>query len=191
MAKQLTAAESPETWASGGQAIEFSADISAFSKLEAALAQELERIEQAEHPANWKGTTVTGRINFGFRDAQSEDVVAAVAVETEVPLVCQRCLEAFIEPLGVDTTLLFVRGEAADERDDFETWELDEDLVRPVDLADELLVMALPFAAMHEEVNCSAGATDDAPAAKETVRPFADLRAQMEAASTPEEPAKD
>ncbi len=191
MAKLQNAIEAPETWASGGQVIEISAEISAFSKLAEALGVELERIEAAQHPADWQQVAVTGRVSFGFADAQSDDVVAAVEVRTAVPLVCQRCLEVFNEPLEIDAKLLFVRNEETPERPGYEAWELDEDLVRPLDLADELLVMALPFAAMHNDTDCSAGATDDAPAVEETVRPFADLRAQMEAASTPDEPAKD
>jgi uncharacterized metal-binding protein YceD (DUF177 family) len=191
MAKLLIAAESPETWADGGQVIEFAEEISVFSKLEEALGQELGRIRVAEQPANWKQVVVSGRVSFGFADAQSNDVVAAVAVRTEVPLVCQRCLEAFSAPLEVDEKLLLVRDGEAPGRPGYEAWELEEDSVCPLDLADELLVMALPFAALHDDVNCSAGAVADAPAAEETVRPFADLRAQMKAASTPDEPAKD
>ncbi len=191
MAKPQNAAEAPETWATGGQAIEISAEISALSKLGDALGRELERIEAARHPADWQRAAVTGRVSFGFADAQSDDVVAAIAVRTMVPLVCQRCLEVFDEALEIDAKLLFVRNDETPERPGYEAWELDEDLVRPLDLVDELLVMALPFAAMHDDANCSAGATNDVPAAEETVRPFADLRAQMEAASTPDEPAKD
>ncbi len=191
MAMLLTAAESPEKWASGEQAIEFSADIAAFSKLREALGRELGRVETPRHPAAWEQAAVTGRIHFGFADAQSDDVIATVEVQTRVPLVCQRCLETFDEALEVDARLVFVRDEQTPERPGYEAWELDEELVRPLELADELLVMALPFAAMHDDVNCSAGVSDDAPATEETVRPFADLRAQMEAASTPDKPAKD
>lgn len=191
MAKLLTAAESPKKWADSGQAIEIAEEISAFPKLAEALGKELGRIAAAQHPANWKQTAVSGRIDFDFADAQSDNVVATVEARTVVPLLCQRCLEAFCEPLEIDTRLAFVRRDEPSGRSGYEDWELDEEVVRPLDLADELLVMALPFAAMHENANCSAGATDDTPETEETVRPFADLRAQMEAASTPDEPAKD
>ena len=191
MAKLLSAAETPESWASGGQAIEISEEISAFPRLGEALVQELERVDPAEHPANWQHTAVNGRVSFGFADAQSSDVIVTVELTTEVPLVCQRCLEAFRESLDVDTSLHLVKDSGSPGRDDYEAWELDEDLVRPIDLVDELMVMALPFAAMHDNGECSAGVPDDTPAAEDTTRPFADLKALMEAASKPDEPAKD
>ena len=104
---------------------------------------------------------------------------------------CQRCLEVFAAPLEIDSKLQFVRDDATPVQSGCEAWELEEAVVRPLDLVDELLVMALPFAAMHDDVDCSGGVTLDAPVTEETVRPFAELRAQMEAASRPEDPAED
>ncbi len=60
--------------------------------------------------------------------------------------------------------------------------------MRPLDLVDELLVMALPFAALHEEASCRRAAVETGAVTEEPLRPFADLRAQMEAASEPGEP---
>ena len=67
---------------------------------------------------------------------------------------------------------------------DYEVWELDGDELRPLDLVEEVLIMALPMAAAHDSIDrCGplAGqlaATDTV--APDTVRPFAGLREQMD-----------
>ena len=65
------------------------------------------------------------------------------------------------------------------EFDDYEVWELEEDTLRPLDVVEELLIMAMPFSAKHDNLaDCKAFS-----AAIENVteirRPFAALGAQM------------
>jgi uncharacterized metal-binding protein YceD (DUF177 family) len=75
--------------------------------------------------------------------------------------------------------LLLELDEAADENEDHEVWELDEETLRPLDIVQELLIMAMPFSAMHVDLaSCKAlsSATDDR---EKMTKPFAELRAQM------------
>jgi len=188
MAKLLSAPELPARLASTGQAIEISEQISEFPRLSEALDRDLGQLEAAQRPAEWRTLPVTGRVRFDFADAQSEDVTAEVEATAVVPLVCQRCLEPFEHRLEAKARLLLLRGGDHPGREGFESWELDEDLLRPLDLVDELLVMAMPFAAKHaRDAECGA-VVEEAAAPEETVRPFADLKAQLEAARTPDEP---
>ena len=60
----------------------------------------------------------------------------------------------------------------------YEAWELSGDTVRPIDILDEALVMALPMAPKHSARDeCVAFATG--PAETDAVTPFATLRARM------------
>ena len=191
MAKPLTAAVPLATLASGPQVVEVKENIEEFFRLSEALRRELAAVDSAHWPANWDQERVTGQISFDRADAQSTELAADVAVTVQVPQVCQRCLDAYREQLAVETKLIFVRDAEAPERDGYENWELEDDKLRPLDLVDELLVMALPFAALHDEASCRRAAAATDAVSEEPLRPFADLRAQMEAASEPGEPEED
>ena len=55
-------------------------------------------------------------------------------------------------PLEAEADLLLLALEQdADGYDEFEVWELEESLLRPQDIVEEMLTMALPFSAMHAE----------------------------------------
>jgi uncharacterized metal-binding protein YceD (DUF177 family) len=191
MAKLLTALEAPARLASRGQVIEISDEISAFSKLSEALERGLAQLDAVERPAEWPANRVSGEARFAFSDPESRDVIAAIRACTTVPQVCQRCLGAFELAITVDAKLLLASGEDLPERDGYETWEVEDERLKPIDLVDELLVMALPFAAMHEKDASCVAAGDEAAGEDDTTRPFADLRAQLEALKTPDDPASD
>ena len=72
--------------------------------------------------------------------------------EADVPLQCQRCLQALMQPLAVDRRLRFVRSEAEAERLD-ETSD-DDVLVLPPrldlhELIEDELILALPLVPRH------------------------------------------
>lgn len=192
MAKLLTAPEAPANLASSGQVIEFSAEIRSFPRLREALERELVGLEAARAPDNWGARAVVGTLEFAFADAQSREVTTKLDATVSVPLVCQRCLEPFDETLEVRSRLLFVDDENGQGEQGREAWELEGDLLRPIDLVDELLVMAMPFAAKHPDVaDCGVVVEEAADSeSRDTVRPFAGLRAQMKAARPPDEPAE-
>ncbi len=156
-----------------------------------ALESDLAALAPAERPRDWQSGKVTGVARFDFVDTESREVAVEITAEAAVPQVCQRSLEAFEYRLAIDAKLLLAAGTDAPERDGYETWEVEGDRIRPIDLVDELLVMALPFAAKLANDKDRTGVLAETAEASDTVRPFADLKAQMEAASSPDEPAGD
>ena len=83
--------------------------------------------------------------------------------------------------IAVPLKLLFADDEnLVVDAGDFEIWELEEETMRPLDLVEESLIMALPLAALHEgETSCRVRRVDE-QVAEDTVRPFAALKAQMD-----------
>ena len=76
--------------------------------------------------------------------------------------------------------LLLELEQAADGYDEYEVWELDESLLRPLDIVEEMLVMAMPFSAMHvDSASCKVLEPVTEPAQEDTTTPFAALREQM------------
>jgi uncharacterized metal-binding protein YceD (DUF177 family) len=66
------------------------------------------------------------------------------------------------------------------ECDGYEIWEFDENTVRPADLVEEALIMAMPLSALHESSDdCKALINDEQADESKTVRPFEDLRSLM------------
>ena len=62
----------------------------------------------------------------------------------------------------------------------FEVWELAEDAVRPLDIVEEALIMALPLSPLHKSRDLCGPLADNVVQEKTgTVRPFADLKSQM------------
>lgn len=83
-----------------------------------------------------------------------------VALEGSMPLVCQRCLGALVQPVHQSTTLLLARNDAElvklDEASDHEVVLANVPL-DPMALVEDELLLTLPFAPRHES-NCGAAA---------------------------------
>lgn len=97
---------------------------------------------------------------------------------------CQRCLEPLTLLLAQELKLLLTSPDGSPATGgEFEPWEIDEAVIRPADIVDEVLIMAMPLAAMHaDRRDCGPLAgllATDPPAAGDTARPFADLRARL------------
>ncbi len=167
-------------WAAMRQVIEIADKLGSFEQLAGVIEADLAALDADKIPPDWRESTVSGRLEFGFADAQQQLPYANCQVAVTVDAVCQRCLEAFSLPLAAEAKLLLLAfEESADGDDEFEVWEVEEDTLRPQDIVEELLIMAMPFAAMHTESSaCRAlSAPDDDD--EEMTRPFAALRAQM------------
>lgn len=180
MRNTLRERRAPPEWAASGQAIEIADKISSFERLAEIVGKDLETLDSEKRPANWRDAPVTGRLVFGFADAQERVPVLEGSVVATVDAVCQRCLGPFRLPLAVEVKLLFTGG--PDDRasaDGYEVWELDEDRLRPLDLVDEVLVMAMPLVALHVDDAACRGPKPDDRAESSTTRPFASLRSQM------------
>ena len=171
-----TAAE----WAAVGQVIEITEKLSGFERLASIVEADLAALEPDKMPASWRESVVVGELEFGFADARRNVPSVRCKVAVTVDTVCQRCLEAFRLPLETEAQwLLLAFQETAEDYQDYEVWELDEETLRPRDIVEELLIMALPFSAMHVDLaSCKAlsAAADDQ---EEMIKPFAALRAQM------------
>ncbi|MDJ0759714.1 MAG: DUF177 domain-containing protein [Woeseiaceae bacterium] len=137
-------------------------------------------LDDGQMPENWRESVVSGELVFGFAAQQPQAVTLTGHVDATVDAVCQRSLEPFSVPLSAELKLLLqAPGDDAPDLDGFDVWELEETTFRPVDIVDEVLVMAMPMIARHDVAD-SAQAEPEAELAEETTRPFADLRKQMD-----------
>jgi uncharacterized metal-binding protein YceD (DUF177 family) len=77
--------------------------------------------------------------------------------------------------------MLLLRSADADTaQGEYEIWEVEEDVIRPFDIVEEALIMALPLSALHQShKKCGPLLEGLASDDNETVRPFADLRSRM------------
>ena len=100
-------------------------------------------------------------------------------VKTTVNLICQRCLT----PMPVDITgqfgIEFVREEPAetenDEENVYEWVMIPEEPIALSDLIEDEVMLALPFAPMHEEGDCTASSTVKELQENSRLNPFAVL----------------
>lgn len=170
----------PQAFAERGQIIEKQEKLELFPRLSEVVGDDLGRLAAA--PAAWRQSPVAIRLAFGWADTEHALPVLEGRATAEVPAVCQRCLESFELALEADLRLLFTGpGRSVDESLDYEVWELDEPSLRPLDVVDEALVMAMPLAAMHESEEDCGPLAEQAKVEREEaqVRPFANLRSQM------------
>lgn len=174
--ERRTAAE----WASVGQVIEITEKVSSFESLSKIIEADLAALDADKVPTGWRESEVRGEIQFGFLGLAGEIPTVTGQAAAKVDAVCQRCLEPFKLRLTVEPRLLLANeDESVDDFDDFEVWELDNESLRPQDVVEELLVMAMPFAAMHDNMaECRAFSTSNV-AATDMKRPFAALAEQM------------
>jgi len=169
--------------ASAGQVIEIAEKISSFESVVSIVEADFAALDANKTPSEWRDCTVRGELQFGFADAKRRVPMVTGSATADIGAVCQRCLEPFQLQLEIGPRLLLLGAEeSADGYDDFEVWELDEQTMRPQDIVEELLIMAMPLSAMHDKMDdCKAflsvgESTDDA---EEFVTPFAALRSQM------------
>jgi uncharacterized protein len=94
------------------------------------------------------------RVHATDERRQRQDIWLHLVAQTQVPLVCQRCLSLYLEPLEVDRWFRFVNDEAtADAEDD----SAEEDLL-VLDprfdlgsLVEDELLLAMPLIPMHAQ----------------------------------------
>ncbi len=167
--------------AAGAQVIEIAEKISDFEQLSAIVEVDLAALDAAKMPAGWQDSAIEGSLEFGFADAQRMLPMVSCRIRVTVDAVCQRCLEAFRLPLEVEADLLLLKLEQdADGFEELEVWELEDSFLRPQDIVEELLIMGMPFSAMHvDSTSCKALSPVAEEGAKKMTTPFAALRDQM------------
>ena len=171
----------PEELAKCGQVIEVTAEISDFRRLAEIAEEELSAVAAEKHPREWQAAAVNIRLEFGWAGAGGDIPALKGEIVTNIAAVCQRCLEPFELPLRTTLNMLLLRTADADTgQGEFEIWEVEEDAIRPFDIVEEALIMALPLSTLHQSSKLC-GPLDENLASDndETVRPFADLRSRM------------
>ncbi len=171
----------PSELAEQGQVIEISDKISDFERLEGIVAKDLSALEADKLPRHWRESLVTGRLAFGYGGTRNDVPVLEGNLAVTIDAVCQRCLEPFRLSLATEfRVLLGDAGQSPGEHDGYELWELVDDTVRPIDIVDEALVMAMPLSAMHGTADGCLEVEVDAVDTVETVMPFAALKTQLQ-----------
>jgi len=181
MANPMLQCEPPEELASRGQVIETISKISDFSRLSEIIAADLGGLPDAKIPQRWQQVPVHITLRFGWVEARPGIPALEGRLSTTVTAVCQRCLDPLDLALDVELKLFLPQtGVSLAEYDGFEIWEFEQNEVRPADIVEEALIMALPFSALHKK-------SDDCvrlPAAglsgeSRKIRPFEDLQSLM------------
>ena len=181
MGNPLRERRSAAEWAAGSQHIEIAEKLGNFGALSEIVDKDLAALDTGKIPAGWRESAVEGNLEFGFADAQRLLPAVKCRVAVTVDAVCQRCLEAFRLPLEAEADLLLLELEQeAGGFDEYEVWELEEKLLRPQDIVEEMLIMALPFSAMHvESAACKALSPEIEDDGEEVTTPFAGLRERL------------
>ena len=179
MGNPLRDRRSPSDLASSRQVIEFTEKLSEFRRLAGIVRADLDRLEPDTLPRNWRAAPVTGRLSFGFADAQERLAALEGRVGVTIDAVCQRCLRPMRVPLAVELGLVFATGTSPAAGEGYEVWELDDEGLRPMDLVEETLIMALPLVARHGRREACDGPPIAADEATDAVRPFASLKESM------------
>lgn len=102
------------------------------------------------------------------------------SITAELSLICQRCLGLYKHPVEESFRVVVVESEAEGEQlpDELEPFVSTGTTVRPLDLAEEELLLALPVIARHPEGACSPP-PNRASASRAELSPFAELRGRF------------
>lgn len=180
MANLLQQRRTAAEWAASYQVIEIEEKIVYFERLASIVQSDLAALAADKVPGDWRDAPVLGQFRWGFADARQKLPSVSCELAVSVHAVCQRCLQAFRLPLDVEARLLLLDFEqTVDGYDDYEVWELQERTVRPLDIVEELLIMALPLSAMHVDMTACKALPSVVSDRQEKTTPFAALRSQM------------
>lgn len=171
----------PARLAARGEVIEFTGVVGDFERLVEIIGSDLQAVPKSGQPRGWRQERVEARLEFMTTGGGHTAPAVRGRASARIACVCQRCLEPFVMPLETTFSIVFADEARADEFPDAEIWELEEHTIRPLDVVEETLVMALPLAPAHEtKASCGPLAKRLETSTKETARPFAGLRGQME-----------
>ncbi len=181
MANPLTDRAPPAELAASGQVIETKGQLSDLRRLTEVVEADLSSLASGVKPEKWRHAPIDIRLAFGWADARRQIPALEGQISARIDAVCQRCLEPFELLLNAQLKLLLpMPGGEATAFEEYEIWETAEDTVRPLDIVDEALIMAMPLSPAHDEPTlCGPLAKKLQSGEPETVRPFADLKSQM------------
>lgn len=118
---------------------------------------------------------------FAFVKLASGHAGAVVAVEATPVLICRRCMQGFDMTLAARSDVQFASDDAADAESEREFFRIDNGLVSLRELAEEELLLAIPFAPACGTPRTCGKAPGDVPAVSSGVagdmrRPFSALQ---------------
>lgn len=181
MGNPLRDLRTPSDLAISGQVIEFTEKLSNFEGLAKIVEADLLALDPVRLPVNWRDSLVTGTLSFRVASAHKGLPVLEGQVAATLDAVCQRCLGPFQMPLEVQLRLLFADGhKSEDDGGGYEVWELAEETLRPLDIVEEALIMAIPFSATHVDSDICARMDEKIESGVKKLAPFAGLKAQMD-----------
>jgi uncharacterized protein len=181
MANPLTDRALPAQLAASGQVIETKGKLLDFERLREVVKADLASLTSRQTPKKWRHAPIDIRLAFGWADARREIPALEGQISAKIDAVCQRCLEPFELSLNAQLKLLLLepQGEAT-AFEEYEIWETAEDTVRPLDIVDEALIMAMPLSPAHDDdAMCGPLAAKLQSEKSAMIRPFADLKSRM------------
>jgi uncharacterized protein len=184
MPNPLLDRSSPARLAELGQAVEKQVELRSLPGLTEVLAADLSALAPEDVPQKWRQTPVAIRLKFGWADRDRRFPALEGRVVARVPAVCQRCLGPMQLTLDEELNYLLASADEAASAEgavgDHDVWEIDDTTIRPLDILEEALIMAMPLSALHEAgEGCDALGEAASAESDETIRPFAGLRSTM------------
>ena len=185
MANPLLDHALPGDLADHRQAFEFEGKIQDFKQLLEIIAADMAEVPAQLVPAQWRSEPVGIKLEFSWADGHRKIPLLTGHLTASIAALCQRCLEPCAIAIETELKMLLLQelqtAKAAKAGfSDFEVWELNEDTIRPLDLVEEALIMALPLSPVHTSRDmCGLLADNVVQDKSDTVRPFADLKSQM------------
>ena len=185
MANPLLDHASPGDLADRGQTFEIEGEIQDFKRLLEIVEADLAEVPAQLVPAQWRMAPVGIKLDFSWADGKQEFPALTGQVTANIAALCQRCLEPCEIAVETELKMVLVKEspqlKAAETAfSEFEVWELAEDTIRPLDIVEEALIMALPLSPLHSSRDLCGQLADDVVQEKSgTARPFADLKSQM------------
>ncbi len=181
MANPLTDRARPEQLAANGQVLETKVKLSDFVRLTKIVEADLASLGSSARPKKWRHAPIDIRLAFGWADARRQVPALEGRISASIDAVCQRCLEPFELSLNAQLKLLLqIPDGDATAFEEYEIWETADDTVRPLDIVDEALIMAMPLSPSHDDAGmCGPLAKKMLSDDSEMIRPFADLKSRM------------
>jgi uncharacterized protein len=114
------------------------------------------------------------RVRLGFSRDEQRAVVISAVLDTEVQMICQRCLEPAVLPIHSESMLAVVREEAEHRAlpKGYDVLEVGDDPLDLLTLVEDELLLALPIVPVHEPEVCQqpAGLAEQQPGQNEVKR---------------------
>ncbi len=183
MRDQLQYDYSVEKLASARRVFKIYSKIKDFKELTNVIEEDLVALDPKEFPNIWKDNDIIGEIKFDLAGTEKCFPIMIGKFTANIFAVCQRCLGLMETKVQVKPKIALVElGQSIDNLDEFEIWELSESTLKPSEIIEELLIMALPLSLMHNDKSkCKAFLSYlDNEKKQNLVRPFATLRSQLE-----------